>query len=104
MTERRKSAAAPRAAVSAGLTADDLRTLYRYMLLQRLAEDRIVKLYQQGAVLGACFTGYGHEAIAVGAAYTLGPQDVASTLARDLGARPRPGVRRRYYFPSLPGR
>ncbi|HET9002280.1 MAG TPA: thiamine pyrophosphate-dependent enzyme, partial [bacterium] len=67
------------------LTTQDLETLYRYMILQRLAEDRIVKLYQSGAIVGACFTGYGHEAIAVGAAYALGPDDVASTLHRDLG-------------------
>ena len=104
MTERRKGAAAPPAAVSAGLTADDLRALYRYMLLQRLAEDRIVKLYQQGAVVGACFTGYGHEAIAVGAAFALGPQDVASTLHRDLGARLVLGMPIGYYFANFLGR
>ena len=104
MTERRKGTAAPLAAVSAGLTADDLRTLYRYMLLQRLAEDRIVKLYQQGAVVGACFTGYGHEAIAVGAAYALGPRDVASTLHRDLGARLVLGMPVGYYFANFLGR
>ena len=104
MTERRKGTAAPRAAASAGLAADDLRTLYRQMLLQRLAEDRIVKLYQQGAVVGACFTGYGHEAIAVGAAYALGPQDVAATLHRDLGARLVLGMPVGYYFANFLGR
>jgi len=104
MTEKRKGAAAPVAAASSGLGADDLRTLYRYMLLQRLAEDRVVKLYQQGAVVGACFTGYGHEAIAVGAAFALGPQDVASTLHRDLGARLVLGMPVGYYFANFLGR
>ncbi|HTD48068.1 MAG TPA: thiamine pyrophosphate-dependent enzyme, partial [bacterium] len=104
MKERRKGTAASTAAVSASLTADDLRALYRYMLLQRLAEDRIVKLYQQGAVVGACFTGYGHEAIAVGAAFALGPQDVASTLHRDLGARLVLGMPIGYYFANFLGR
>src|SRR5205807_438471 len=61
-------------------------------------------LYQQGAVVGACFTGYGHEAIAVGAAYTLGPQDVASTLHRDLGARLVLGMPIGYYFANFLGR
>jgi TPP-dependent pyruvate/acetoin dehydrogenase alpha subunit len=104
MTDRRDGTATPLAAVPAGLTADDLLSLHRYMLLQRLAEDRIVKLYHQGAVVGACFTGYGHEAIAVGAAYALGPQDVAATLHRDLGARLALGMPLRYYFANFLGR
>jgi TPP-dependent pyruvate/acetoin dehydrogenase alpha subunit len=84
--------------------ADDLRRLYRYMLLQRLAEDRIVKLYYQGAIVGACFTGYGHEAIAVGAASALGPADIAATLHRDLGARLVLGMPLRFYFANFLGR
>jgi pyruvate dehydrogenase E1 component alpha subunit len=104
MTERSDITAAPLTAVPPGLTGDDLRSLYRYMLLQRLAEDRIVKLYYQGAIVGACFTGYGHEAIAVGAASALGPQDVASTLHRDLGARLVLGMPLRYYFANFLGR
>ncbi|HEX4835280.1 MAG TPA: thiamine pyrophosphate-dependent dehydrogenase E1 component subunit alpha [bacterium] len=103
-TEKSDTAAAPLTAVPSGLTADDLRRLYRYMLLQRFAEDRIVKLYYQGAIVGACFTGYGHEAIAVGAAYALGPQDVAATLHRDLGARLVLGMPLRYYFANFLGR
>jgi len=104
MTGRGDITAATTPAVSPGLAADDLRNLYRYMLLQRQAEDRIVKLYRQGAVVGACFTGYGHEAIAVGAAYALGPQDVVSTLHRDLGARLVLGMPLRYYFANFLGR
>lgn len=86
------------------LTTQDLETLYRCMILQRLAEDRIVKLYQSGAIVGACFTGNGHEAIAVGAAYALGPDDVASTLHRDLGARLVLGMPLGYYFANFLGR
>ena len=104
MAEWREGTAAPLAGVSPGVTADDLKTLYRYMLLQRLAEERIVKLYQQGAVVGACFTGYGHEAIAVGGAYALGPHDVVSTLHRDLGARLVLGMPLGYYFANFLGR
>ena len=88
----------------AQLTTQDLEALYRYMILQRLAEDRVVKLYQSGAIVGACFTGYGHEAIAVGAAYALGPDDVASTLHRDLGARLVLGMPLGYYFANFLGR
>jgi TPP-dependent pyruvate/acetoin dehydrogenase alpha subunit len=88
----------------AQLATQDLETLYRYMILQRLAEDRVVKLYHSGAIVGACFTGYGHEAIAVGAAYALGPDDVASTLHRDLGARLVLGMPLGYYFANFLGR
>lgn len=94
----------PRAIAQAQLTTQDLEALYRYMILQRLAEDRVVKLYQSGAIAGACFTGYGHEAIAVGAAYALGPDDVASTLHRDLGARLVLGMPLGYYFANFLGR
>jgi len=86
------------------LGTEELRSLYRFMLLQRLAEDRIVKLYYQGAIQGACFTGCGHEAIAVGAAFALGPEDVVSTLHRDLGARLVAGMPLRYYFANFLGR
>lgn len=89
---------------SATLEPGDLRELHRFMLLQRLAEDRVVKLYYQGIVVGACFTGYGHEAVAVGAAYTLGPDDVAATLHRDLGARLVLGMPLGYYFANFLGR
>ena len=96
--------ATPRPAEPPDLAAEDLRRLHRFMLLQRLAEDRIVKLYRGGAIAGACFTGYGHEAIAVGAAYALGPDDVASTLHRDLGARLVLGMPLGYYFANFLGR
>ncbi|HKX18297.1 MAG TPA: thiamine pyrophosphate-dependent dehydrogenase E1 component subunit alpha [bacterium] len=86
------------------LTPADLERLYYYMLLQRLAEERVVKLYQTGQIVGACFTGWGHEAVAVGAAAALGPDDVAATLHRDLGARLVLGMPLGYYFANFLGR
>jgi len=93
-----------RAAVTPELAPADLERLCHYMLLQRLAEERVVKLYQTGAIVGACFTGWGHEAIAVGAASALGPDDVAATLHRDLGARLVLGMPLGYYFANFLGR
>lgn len=95
---------APDIATPPGLTADGLRRLYRFMLLQRLAEERVVNLYYQGTIVGACFTGRGHEAIAVGVASALGPDDVVSTLHRDLGARLVLGMPLGYYFANFLGR
>jgi len=104
MTEQARTASDPLAPAHPNLTDDDLRRLLRAMLLQRTAEDRIIKLYYQGAIAGACFTGYGHEAIAVGAASALGPDDVAATLHRDLGARLVLGMPLGYYFANFLGR
>ncbi len=94
----------PLTAVHPSLTPQDLERLFRFMLLQRGAEDRVVKLYRSGAIVGACFTGFGHEAIAVGAAYALGPDDVSGTLHRDLGARLVLGMPLGYYFANFLGR
>jgi pyruvate dehydrogenase E1 component alpha subunit len=93
-----------RPAVAPALPAGELERLYRYMLLQRVAEERVVQLYRTGAIVGACFTGWGHEAIAVGAAAALGPEDVAATLHRDLGARLVLGMPLGYYFANFLGR
>ena len=95
----------PRPTVAAPeLGGNELRDLHRQMLRQRLAEERIVALYRGGAIIGACFTGYGHEATAVGASSALGPDDVAATLHRDLGARLVLGMPLRYYFANFLGR
>jgi TPP-dependent pyruvate/acetoin dehydrogenase alpha subunit len=104
-TEPPAAAVPPRGAgVAPDLAPADLERLYHYMLLQRLAEERVVKLYQTGQIVGACFTGWGHEAVAVGAAAALGPDDVAATLHRDLGARLVLGMPLGYYFANFLGR
>ena len=59
--------------------------LYRWMVLARTLDDRLMAMWKQGRGLGGTFSGRGHEAIAVGAGYTLGPDDVVAPLNRDLG-------------------
>jgi len=56
------------------------------MLLTRLTEERIVKLFRQGKTLGSVFRSLGQEATACGTALALGPDDVIGPLIRDLGA------------------
>jgi TPP-dependent pyruvate/acetoin dehydrogenase alpha subunit len=68
------------------LPSDRLLELLYYMRLQRAVEDRGVKLYYQGRIPGAYFTGWGHEAIVVGAAAALGPDDLLAPMHRDLAA------------------
>jgi len=68
------------------------------MRLQRAVEDRGIKLYYQGRIPGAYFTGWGHEAIAVGATYALGPNDLIAPMHRDLAAYIMRGIPVRRIF------
>jgi pyruvate dehydrogenase E1 component alpha subunit len=77
---------------SAHLTLDDRIALLRYMLLMRGIEERAMNLYRQGKVPGSFYDGYGQEAVSVGAAFTMAPQDRLCILHRDLGAHLIRGV------------
>jgi TPP-dependent pyruvate/acetoin dehydrogenase alpha subunit len=76
------------------LTHDDRALLLRYMLLQRLSEERGLALYKQGKVPGSFYDGCGQEAVCVGSAFALGPRDRMCILHRDLGAHFVRGVTR----------
>ncbi len=82
------TASTTRVACASGdaLTPNDLLTMLYYMRLQRAVEDRAIKLYYQGKIPGAYFTGWGHEAIVVGATYALAPHDLIAPMHRDLAA------------------
>ncbi|MGH2406241.1 MAG: thiamine pyrophosphate-dependent dehydrogenase E1 component subunit alpha [bacterium] len=80
------------------LTAEALREVLYYMRLQRAVEDRGIKLYYQGRIPGAYFTGWGHEAITVGATYALGPHDLLAPMHRDLAAYIMRGIPVRRIF------
>jgi TPP-dependent pyruvate/acetoin dehydrogenase alpha subunit len=85
-------------ATSEVLSQDDLLSLLYYMRLQRAVEDRGIKLYYQGRIPGAYFTGWGHEAIAVGATYALEPHDLIAPMHRDLAAYLMRGIPVRRVF------
>ena len=57
-----------------------------WMCLTRTFDDRMVQLYRQGKIAGGSFSQVGHEAISVGAALSLGEDDVIAPMHRDLGA------------------
>jgi pyruvate dehydrogenase E1 component alpha subunit len=56
------------------------------MVLTRAVEDRMVAMYRSGDLLGSLYTGHWHEAISVGAASALRPDDYLAPIHRDLGA------------------
>ncbi|MFC1563992.1 thiamine pyrophosphate-dependent dehydrogenase E1 component subunit alpha [candidate division KSB1 bacterium] len=68
------------------LSKENLRDLLYYMKQTRESEERILKLYRQGKIIGGVYTGSGMEAIAVGSAYTLEEDDILVPLHRDMGA------------------
>jgi TPP-dependent pyruvate/acetoin dehydrogenase alpha subunit len=65
---------------------DLLRRIYEVMVLTRAVEDRMVAMYRGGDLLGSLYTGHWHEAISVGAASCLRPDDYMAPIHRDLGA------------------
>src|SRR5262249_38385122 len=74
------------------LTTADRVELLRTMLLMRPIEARALTLYRQGRVPGSFYDGFGQEAVSVGAAFAMGPQDRLCILHRDLGAHLVRGV------------
>jgi TPP-dependent pyruvate/acetoin dehydrogenase alpha subunit len=60
--------------------------ILRYMKLARAIEDRLErKLYRQGKIVGGVYVGRGQEAIAVGTALHMKPDDVIAPSHRDMG-------------------
>jgi len=60
--------------------------LHEAMLLTRLAEERLVKLFRQGQTLGSIYRSLGQEATACATAMALGPDDVIAPMIRNLGS------------------
>jgi TPP-dependent pyruvate/acetoin dehydrogenase alpha subunit len=72
--------------------------LYRFLKLNRLVEDRLTNLYRQGKVVGGLYGSRGQEAVSIGTAYALGPDDVVAPLIRNLGVMLVRGVSPREVF------
>lgn len=68
------------------LRSDRLLELYYFMWLTREFEDALLRLYQQGKIVGGAYSGKGNEATAVGSAYALEKDDYILPLHRDTGA------------------
>ena len=78
--------------------------LFRLMLLQRYAEDRILALYRQGRISGSVYTGRGQEAVAAACGHALGPDDVVAPLNRELACHFARGVAVAHVFRNFLGR
>src|SRR6202012_1023896 len=65
---------------------DLLLKILETMVLTRAVEDRMVSMYRSGDLLGSLYSGHWHEAISVGTAAALRPDDFLAPIHRDLGA------------------
>jgi len=86
------------------MTTESQLALYYWMQLTRTFDERMLAHWKQGRGVGGTFSQRGHEAISVGAAYALGPDDVVSPMHRDLGAYLLRGLTPREAFSHLLGR
>jgi len=78
--------------------------LHEAMLLTRLTEERLVKLFRQGEPLSSVYRGLGREATACATAMALGPEDVIAPLIRNLGSMFVRGVKPKEVFLQYLGR
>ncbi len=88
----------------AALTREARASLFRFMVMMRTSEERAITLYKQGKVPGSFYDGRGQEAISVGAAFVLRPEDRTCILHRDLGAHLVRGVTPDRYLANYMGR
>src|SRR5437667_4583861 len=86
------------------LTERDALDLYYYMRLNRALEDRLIALYRQSIITATVFTSRGQEAISVGSAYALGPDDFVSPITRNIGTMLVRGIRPRDIFTQYMGK
>src|SRR5262245_805232 len=82
---------------------DRMLALYRALLFPRLVEERMLILLRQGR-LSKWFSGIGQEAIAVGAAAALNPDDAILPMHRNLGVFTARGLDLLTLFRQLLGR
>ncbi len=80
------------------LTPAELLKIYYYLKLTRGLEQRVITLYRQGKIIGGVYISAGEEAIAVGSASALEPDDVIAPTHRDLGANLMKGITPKEYL------
>jgi TPP-dependent pyruvate/acetoin dehydrogenase alpha subunit len=68
------------------LTRAQHHELYYFMRLDRELEEQMTRLFRQNKILGGLYSSYGQEAISVGTAYALGPDDWIAPMIRNIGA------------------
>lgn len=86
------------------LSPADQVTIYYWMRLTRTFDDAMLAWWKQGRGVGGTFSQRGHEAIGVGSAWALQPDDLIAPMHRDLGAYFVRGLEPRRVFANLLGK
>lgn len=86
------------------LTRQQHHDLYYFLRLNRRVDEQLIALYRQGKVVGGVYSGLGQEAVSVGTAYALEPQDLIGPVIRNAGAMLIRGFRPRDFFLQYMGR
>jgi TPP-dependent pyruvate/acetoin dehydrogenase alpha subunit len=81
-----------------GLTTSRLLEIHRFLRLNRVLEDKLRALYRQGQIVGGLYRSTGQEAISVGTAYALAPDDLLAPMIRNIGSLLVRGVPPRELF------
>src|SRR5580704_6527990 len=71
---------------STPLTREQHLELYYFMRLNRELEEQMVRLFRQNKIVGGLYSSFGQEAISVGTAFALGPDDWIAPMIRNIGA------------------
>ena len=88
----------------AALTCEQKLEMFYWMVLARTFDEGMVSLWKQGRGLGGTFSQRGHEAVSVGSAYALAPEDIIAPMHRDIGAYFLRGLTPRRVFGNLLGK
>jgi TPP-dependent pyruvate/acetoin dehydrogenase alpha subunit len=80
------------------VTPEQQLDLYRYMLLDRIVEDTMTKLFRQNKIVGGLYSSLGQEAISVGTTYALEKRDWIAPMIRNIGGLLVKGVPPRDIF------
>jgi len=86
------------------VSAEELKSYYRDMLLIRRFEERAGQLYGMGLIGGFCHLYIGQEAVVVGMQATVTPTDAVITSYRDHGHMLARGMEARGVMAELTGR
>jgi TPP-dependent pyruvate/acetoin dehydrogenase alpha subunit len=87
-----------------GLSPAQLLEIHRFLRLNRMLEDKLTALYRQGRITGGLYSSLGQEAISVGTAYALAPDDLLAPMIRNIGSMLVRGVTPLDFFQQYMGR
>lgn len=89
---------------ASGVPAERATAMLRWMLLARKTDERLMRLYHQGAIYGGVYAGVGQEAIGAATVAVSGPDDLFAPLIRNMSVHIARGQSIRNIFRHWLGR